>query len=320
VDSTPRAYRLKAGNAGLPISTSYGTFPGQVSAPLSYAAPYVYGPNSSQGFDDVVFDGRKVFLSETNPANPGDPVVVRLDNGQVPFGKLMTSGVLRFGDTGTNPETGQHNQTLPMNDPDSLKLLSNGELILTSGNDGALTLIKDPGTANQSESFIKLQGLPAGTAPGLDDAIMPMSSSGTFYVSDTNDDLVEKVTVSGLNTNDIYASVGSLGAIAEIDPHTGKVTPFITGLDSPHGLVFVPSTSSAPTPNANVRSLLKEASGSADLIPGFSTSQDTGKLTAHGTSEPGAMPQQPDTWGGTILSVADNTPTPFSLAPGVHHA
>jgi hypothetical protein len=27
VDSTPRAYRLKAGNAGLRISTSYGTFP-----------------------------------------------------------------------------------------------------------------------------------------------------------------------------------------------------------------------------------------------------------------------------------------------------
>ena len=27
VDPTPRAYRLKAGNADLPISTSFGTFP-----------------------------------------------------------------------------------------------------------------------------------------------------------------------------------------------------------------------------------------------------------------------------------------------------
>jgi hypothetical protein len=27
VDSTPRAYRLKAGNADLSISTSFGTFP-----------------------------------------------------------------------------------------------------------------------------------------------------------------------------------------------------------------------------------------------------------------------------------------------------
>jgi hypothetical protein len=26
-DSTPRAYRLKAGNADIPISTSFGTFP-----------------------------------------------------------------------------------------------------------------------------------------------------------------------------------------------------------------------------------------------------------------------------------------------------
>jgi hypothetical protein len=34
VDSTPRAYRLKAGNAGLPISTRYGTFPRAVPTPL----------------------------------------------------------------------------------------------------------------------------------------------------------------------------------------------------------------------------------------------------------------------------------------------
>jgi len=27
VESTPRAYGLKAGNAALPISTAYGTFP-----------------------------------------------------------------------------------------------------------------------------------------------------------------------------------------------------------------------------------------------------------------------------------------------------
>ena len=43
----------------------------QVSAPLSYAAPYIYGADSTRGYDDVAFVGQKVFLSYTNPVNPG---------------------------------------------------------------------------------------------------------------------------------------------------------------------------------------------------------------------------------------------------------
>jgi hypothetical protein len=42
---------------------------GQVSAtPLTYSSPYVYGANSTRGFDDVAFVGRTVYLSETNPS------------------------------------------------------------------------------------------------------------------------------------------------------------------------------------------------------------------------------------------------------------
>ena len=45
-----------------------------VSGPLKYAAPpYIYGPNSARGYDDVAFLGGKVYLSYTNPVNPSDP-------------------------------------------------------------------------------------------------------------------------------------------------------------------------------------------------------------------------------------------------------
>jgi hypothetical protein len=74
----------------------------RISAPLDYAPPYVYGNNSARGFDDVMFAGQAVFLSETNPINPGDPVVVELVNGTAPFGELRTSTVLSYGDSGTN--------------------------------------------------------------------------------------------------------------------------------------------------------------------------------------------------------------------------
>ncbi len=71
----------------------------QVSDPLKYGSGYIYGDNSTRGFDDVAFDKSKVFLSETNPVNVGDPVLVQLANGNAPFGTLETNSILRLGDT-----------------------------------------------------------------------------------------------------------------------------------------------------------------------------------------------------------------------------
>jgi DNA-binding beta-propeller fold protein YncE len=207
---------------------------GKVGAPLNYAVQ-----SSTRGYDDVAFTGGKVYLSHTNPAATGDSVLERLDNGNTPSGVLTTTSILRLGDTGTNLLTGQVNQAIPLNDPDSLKSLADGTLALTSGNDATMTFIRHPGTDQQTASFIVL---PAGTT-GLDDAIIPQTSSGTFVVSNQNANDVIKVAVAGLNPNDIYASIGGDNAVDQIDPKTGMVTPIITGLNSPHGLAFIPSGS-----------------------------------------------------------------------------
>ena len=82
----------------------------QISGPLHYAPPYSDSQAFGRGFDDVVFKGNSVFLSETNPVNPGDPVVVKLANGDAPFGKLVTTPVLSLGDTGENVVTGRTDQ------------------------------------------------------------------------------------------------------------------------------------------------------------------------------------------------------------------
>jgi hypothetical protein len=208
----------------------------QISGPLQYGSGYVYGASSSRGFDDVVFDGNRVFLSETNPVNPGDPVIVQLLNGQAHFGTLQTKGILSFGSTGTNLVTGQTNQTLPITDPDSLKLLPNGELLLTGEADGAFIFVKNPGAANQTESFVTL---PNGDVP--DDAIMPTSRSGTFYISNQGGNDIIKVAVTGLNTHDLYADITNENELVQIDPTTGAIKPIVTGLNNPHGLAFVPS-------------------------------------------------------------------------------
>ena len=211
-----------------------------VSGPLDYAPPYAYG-NAPRGFDDVAFQNGNVYLSYTAPANPGDSVVAKLDQGNNPSGALTLSSIVRLGDTGTNLTTGEVNQPLPVADPDSLKTLADGSLILTSDHNASLTIIANPGTAQQSASFVTL---PAGSS-GLDDAIMPTSDAGTFYISNAGANDVLKVAVTGLNQNDIYVSVGSDNAVDQLDPTTGKLTPFIVGLNSPHGLEFVPSDGSA---------------------------------------------------------------------------
>ena len=212
------------------------------SGPLSYDSGYVYGAASSHGFDDVAFSGGKVFIDPTNPTAVGDAVVDLLDNGNLPSGTLNTTPILRLGDTGTNLTTGQVNQPLPVADPDSLKTLADGSLILTSDHDASLTIILHPGTSEQSASFVTL---PAGSS-GLDDAIVPTTTSGTFVVSNAGANDVLKVKVTGLHTNDIYVSVGSDNAVDQLDPATGALTPVITGLNSPHGLMFIPSSSSTP--------------------------------------------------------------------------
>ena len=209
---------------------------GQLSDPLTYGSGYVYGPDSSRGFDDVVFDGNRVFLSETNPVNPGDPVIVQLLNGTAPIGTLETRGILSLGDTGTNLVTHQANQTLPITDPDSLKLLPNGNLLLTGEADGAYIFVKDPGTPQQMESFVQM---PAGFVG--DDAIMPSSHSGTFYISNQGGNDIIRVSMSHLDLKDLYADIPSENEFVQIDPKTGVITPLATGLSSPHGLAFVPS-------------------------------------------------------------------------------
>ena len=279
---------------------------GQVSGDMKYGSGYVYGPDSGRGFDDVVFDGQKVFLSETNPVNPGDPVIVQLQNGTAPFGTLETTDVLSFGDTGTNMVTGQTNQTLPVTDPDSLKLLPNGALLLTGEADGAYIFVKDPGTAQQTASFLKL---PAGFVG--DDAIMPTSTSGTFYISNQGANDVIRLTMSGLNTNDLYADITSKNELVQIDPTTGKVTTVLSGLNSPHGLDFVPDASTSATTHS-IQDVLNAAMVQAkpELAAAF-TSLLNQTLGAPSAVEQGAL-------AGSSAATLDTVALQQQLLPLLH--
>jgi hypothetical protein len=110
-----------------------------VSAPLSYESPSL-----TRGYDDVAFDGSKVFLSYTNPASPSDPVVQQLNQGHHPTGMLTTKNILVNGQTGTNSDT------------DSLKTTPNGDLVLTSAG-----RCRDPSSAGycRPKGWVRLRRL-----------------------------------------------------------------------------------------------------------------------------------------------------------------
>jgi predicted secreted protein len=238
-----------------------------VSDPLSFA-----NSSATRGYDDVVFEGNKVFLSYTNPVNAGDSTVVELVQGDHPAGLLTTKSVLAFGAKGLDTVTGQI-ETVPQNDPDAMKMAPNGDLILSSGDDGAIIDINKAGTAQQSVSFTTVAGATSGHA-GLDDVIKPGASSGTFTLTDTATNKVYSFHATGLNTNDFYASVGSLKAFGQVDPTTGAFTPLLSAdnapgfnFSSPHGVSFTADPPRATASLANQTSALSNFISSSFATP-----------------------------------------------------
>ncbi|SHH19443.1 hypothetical protein [Bradyrhizobium erythrophlei] len=262
-----------------------------VSKPLSYAVP-----SSTSGYDDVVFTHGKVFMSYTNPMNPGDPTLVQLTSGNDPdHGPLTVKPILALGDTGTNLETGK-TEVIPQTDPDSLKLAPNGDLLFSGGADQTIIDVHDAGTSHQSVAFTQIQGVPAGA--GLDDVIKVDASAGTFYLSDTADNRVLAVHATGLNSNDYYASVGD--AFGVVDPLTGQFTALVSAANAPgfkfgsaHGAEFVADHNSETAEVDHISTLAVAPTGSSapdsitlangDIWVAYTNGADSTGLSGHST-------------------------------------
>jgi hypothetical protein len=209
-----------------------------VSAPLSYASPpYVYGADSSRGYDDVAFLNGKVYLSYTNPVNATDPVLQILNNGNNPTGTLTTTSILTAAQTG-----------IPVPDTDSLKSTPNGELVLTNEGDGpgtgnpvaTFTLIANPGAANQTVTNVPVTDAMGDDAEAMDDVLFPGVTQGTLYVADTSGNNVYAIRLTGLDPGTPIISLGGFDEVATVNPVTGVVEePLLTGIDA-HGLDFIP--------------------------------------------------------------------------------
>ena len=113
--------------------------------------------------------------------------------------------------------------------------------MLSSGDDGQLIFVEKPASRDQVVSFLTLLDPSTGLhVSGLDDAVFATAQKGTFYLADTGNNRILKIDVDHVPVGTLFASIGSLKELAVVDINTGLTTPFVSNLNGPHGLEFVP--------------------------------------------------------------------------------
>src|ERR1019366_4703449 len=121
-----------------------------------------------------------------------------------------------------------------MTDPDSEAVTPDGStLVVDSQQDSELALIKNPG-AYQTVSYLPLTL--AGALTAVDDTRYVESSVTFMLFTDTPKNYVYRVD-GAFATGAAFSSAPT--QVASLNTATGVLTPIVSGLGAPHGLIFV---------------------------------------------------------------------------------
>jgi hypothetical protein len=207
--------------------------------PVTHAQTvYTFGPTPhGGGYDDIVFLNGAAYFSASNPANNPNtaPAIVKatFSGGMIDVSPFMEANV-----QATDVVTGQ-SLTLNLQDPDSMTLDPNGNILLDSQADAELLLVRHPGKPSQSVLQIPLTS-PFGSAQA-DDTLFVPNSDGFILVSDTPANVVYVIHKGAFAPGSAYTAAvgGTTGFVGRLDLEWGQLTPIVTGLQSPHGMGFV---------------------------------------------------------------------------------
>jgi len=204
------------------------------SQPYSFSAT----PHGG-GYDDIVFRGCQVYISASNPANNpnSEPAIVtaRLENGVVQVEPLLMGNASAIDiPSGTTV-------TLNLQDPDSMTLDPLGNIVLDSQGDQELIYITHPGRPDQQALRLPLSFPSAGASMPVetDDTAFVTSSQGFILFADKKLNAVFKLSRPGFVPGSAYTAADGGPFVGTLDTTTGVITPIVTGLQNPGGLVFV---------------------------------------------------------------------------------
>jgi|SRR5579883_578747 len=189
------------------------------------------------GYDDLAFSNGMAFIAASNPrlskngVNKHPAIVGVTLNGSVAEVTPVLMGDARAIDIPTGKTV-----KLNLTDPDSMTVAPNGDVLLVSQADSEIVWVHSAGSKSQSVSRLIV-----GTQ--VDDTVYATQSQGVLYVADAKRDVI--YTVSGrFSSGGLYTEAPSdsyvRGFVGRVDTSYGYITPILTGLGSPTGLLFVP--------------------------------------------------------------------------------
>jgi hypothetical protein len=191
------------------------------------------------GYDDIVFRGCKIYISASNPAgnpNTGPAIVsAKLRDGVVQVEPLLMGNA-----AAVDVLTGA-NITLNLQDPDSMTLDPLGNVVLDSQADQELIYVTHPGESNQQALRLPLSFLSGNAAMPVetDDTAFVTSSQGFILFADKGLNTVFKLTRTGFVPGSAYTAADGGPFVGTLDLTSGIVTPVVTGIKNPGGLVYV---------------------------------------------------------------------------------
>jgi hypothetical protein len=201
---------------------------------------YTFGPTPhGGGYDDIVFRNCQVYLSASNPLNnpnKGPAIVTAQLSGSTVSVQPAFAGEASAIDAVTDATV-----QLNLQDPDSMTLDTLGNLVLDSQGDQQLIIVSDPGTPAQQAVRLPLTyQTSSGPKPvETDDTTFVTSSSGFLLFADKGLNTVYSVSRNAFVPGAAYTAADGGPFVGALDMTTGLVTPVVTGLKGPGGLVFV---------------------------------------------------------------------------------
>lgn len=210
---------------------------------------YTFGPTPhGGGYDDIVFRGCDVYLSASNPAhNPNTgPAIVKVKlKGDVAEASPLLAGTANAIDITTDKSV-----QLNLQDPDSMTLDPYGDIVLDSQGDQQLIIVTNPGTAEQEAIKVPLSYQTGGGLQSVetDDTNFATSSQGFILFADKVLNATYVLQKKAFAPGEAYTAADGGPFVGTVDLSSGIITPVVTDLGDPGGLVFV-DTSGHPADN-----------------------------------------------------------------------
>lgn len=189
------------------------------------------------GLDDLAFVGGSTYVALSAPTldASGTNVFPAVDKITV-SGNAATLVPVLMGNAKATDALAKTDTTLNLTDPDCLTVDAQGDLVLVSQGDSVLISIQKPGADTQ-----KVVKTPIGNQE--DDTVWATSSSGRLFVTDGAKNVIYTIKWSG-SMGTVFTEApndsGVVGFVGTVDTTTGFITPIVTGMGKPTGLIFVP--------------------------------------------------------------------------------